>query len=188
MRKVARCTRLSLSQHHQQNKEKMTRWFGTERLNSAKKRLQRILQPSHKNHIRAPQVQYSRPNWWKNDRLIRDCPENFGSDLRIRNSSRWPHTRQNCVRDQKPRYKVKRLLRENDLSLLKAIDICRAAEVSREQVQSLSDKTPANIDAVHKDGQRHLPYTPPRGDSTRERPRNPIKKTCGNCGRFHQPK
>ena len=65
------------------------------------------------------------------------------------------------MRDQKPRFKVERLLRENDLSLLKAIDICRAAEVSREQVKSLSDKTPANIDAVHKDGQRHLPYTPP---------------------------
>ena len=43
-----------------------------------------------------------------------------------------------------------RLFRETDLTLAKAIDICRAAEVSREQLKSLSEKTPANVDAVCK--------------------------------------
>ena len=47
-----------------------------------------------------------------------------------------------------------RLLRETDLTLTKAIDICRAAEVSREQVKALGDKTPANVDASRKDSQR----------------------------------
>ena len=39
---------------------------------------------------------------------------------------------------------------EADLTLKKAIDICRAAEVSREQVKSLTDSKSAEIDALHK--------------------------------------
>ena len=47
-----------------------------------------------------------------------------------------------------------RFLRETDLTLTKAVDICRAAEVSRKQVKALGDKSPVNVDALRKDGQR----------------------------------
>ena len=43
-----------------------------------------------------------------------------------------------------------RLFREADLTLKKAIDICRAAKVSQEQVKSLTDRNSADIDALHK--------------------------------------
>ena len=42
------------------------------------------------------------------------------------------------------------LLREADLTLKKAIDICCAAEVSRDEVKSLMDSKSAEIDALHK--------------------------------------
>ena len=68
-----------------------------------------------------------------------------------------------------------------------AVDICRAAEVSREQVKSLSDKTPANVDAVCKDDQRD--QRTKQRDPQRERPtRRPHNKTCGNCGKSHERK
>ena len=80
-----------------------------------------------------------------------------------------------------------RLLRETDLNLTKAVYICRAAEVSREQVKSLSDKTPANVDAVRKDDQRdqRTKQHDPQGERPTRRPHN---KTCGNCGKSHERK
>ena len=81
-----------------------------------------------------------------------------------------------------------RLLRETDLTLTKAVDICRAAEASREQVKPQSDKTPANVDAVRKDDQRDQRQIKPR-DPQRERPtRRQHNKTCGNCGKSHERK
>ena len=42
-----------------------------------------------------------------------------------------------------------RMLRENDLTLQKAIDICRAAETSRDQLKSLcGDEKENNIDTL----------------------------------------
>lgn len=51
----------------------------------------------------------------------------------------------------------------------------------------MGDKTPTNVDALHKDGQREHHHYKPR-DTKRERPRNQHKKTCGNCDRSHEPK
>ena len=43
-----------------------------------------------------------------------------------------------------------RLLRETDLTLEEAINICRATEASKEQIRSLGDGKPNNIDALKK--------------------------------------
>ena len=47
-----------------------------------------------------------------------------------------------------------RLLREASLTLKSAVDICRAAEVSREQVKSLTDSPHANIDELNQSGKQ----------------------------------
>jgi hypothetical protein len=74
-----------------------------------------------------------------------------------------------------------------NLTLTKEVDICRAAEVSRKQVKALGDKSPVNVDALRKDGQRDSRQQKTR-DTKRESPRYQNKKTCGNCGRSHEPK
>ena len=78
-----------------------------------------------------------------------------------------------------------RLLRETELTLQKAIDICRAADVSRQQVKTISNQKAPNIDVVRQDykranrGQQKLP-----NNHKPERQR----KQCGNCGRSHEAK
>jgi hypothetical protein len=47
------------------------------------------------------------------------------------------------------------LLRESELTLQKTVDICRASEVSCEQVKSLSDQSSANVDALGRDQRKH---------------------------------
>jgi hypothetical protein len=76
-----------------------------------------------------------------------------------------------------------RLLREADLTLKKAVDICRAAEISREQVKSLTDSKPADVhvDALNKS------YGKPRhgnfdSQHNNERKNHNRSSTCGNCG------
>ena len=80
-----------------------------------------------------------------------------------------------------------RLLREADLTLKKAIDICCAAEVSREQVKSLTDRNSADIDALHKTKQdsRHSNLREDFRDQ-QNREYNHTRKY--NCGRQHAAK
>ena len=70
-----------------------------------------------------------------------------------------------------------RLLREKDLNLLKAIDICKAAEASTQQLEKLADEKKveilqANHPTTHRAGTKNNP-------SRRPGP------TCQNCGRNH---
>ena len=78
-----------------------------------------------------------------------------------------------------------RLLRIADLSLEKAIDICRAAEQSKRQLKSFSEKPASNIDHV-----RAKPTFQKRGSAGDRHSHKPQQqqKTCGNCGRLHGPK
>ena len=83
-----------------------------------------------------------------------------------------------------------RLLREADLTLKKAIDICRAAEVSREQVKSLTDRNSADIDALHKtkqDSRRSNLREDFRDQQNREY-NHTRKNNCNNCGQQHAAK
>ena len=70
-----------------------------------------------------------------------------------------------------------RLLRKADLTIKKAIDICRAAEVSREQVKSLTDRNSADIDALQKTKQ----------DSRRSNLREDFR-TCVGCVAQYRPR
>ncbi|GFT88925.1 transposon Ty3-G Gag-Pol polyprotein [Nephila pilipes] len=63
-----------------------------------------------------------------------------------------------------------RLLRENNLSLEKAIEIVSAAEVSREQIRNMKYET-VTVDFVKKKG----------------KPKKSSQYECKKCGRKHKP-
>ncbi|GFS43632.1 transposon Ty3-G Gag-Pol polyprotein [Nephila pilipes] len=67
-----------------------------------------------------------------------------------------------------------RLLRENNLSLEKAIEIVRAAEASREQIRNMKYET-ATINFVKK---KEIP----------NRPKKSSQYECKKCGRKHKPR
>ena len=79
-----------------------------------------------------------------------------------------------------------RLLRECDLTLKKAVDICRAAEVSREQVKSLTENKPANVDALGKSTSTERERNRTARHNTYRPNTNTTKNPCGNCGRQHE--
>ena len=80
-----------------------------------------------------------------------------------------------------------RLLRESELTVQKTLDICRASEVSRKQVKSLNDQSPANVDALGKDQRKHNHRGNFRRHNKPDNGKRP-NKSCGNCGRVHEPK
>ena len=78
-----------------------------------------------------------------------------------------------------------RLLRENDLDLPKAVDICRAAEASRAQLKTMT-KTPLEVNEMHSFRQQgivssraHIPRSEHRSSLAPEGP--PIIVTCSRC-------
>ena len=91
-----------------------------------------------------------------------------------------------------------RLLREPELSLKKAIDICRASEVSQTQLKSLgaNDSQKFEVDVVDKSssksnaGYRHQPKQTftrkPQGFKQPKQHDIGSQSPCGNCGRTHQ--
>ena len=91
-----------------------------------------------------------------------------------------------------------RLLREPELSLKKAIDICRATEVSETQLKSLgtNDSQKFEVDVVDKSssksiaGYRHQPKQTfahkPQGFKQPKQQDIGSQSPCGNCGRTHQ--
>ena len=81
-----------------------------------------------------------------------------------------------------------RLLRESELTLKKAIDICRATEVSLEQAKSLTstqEEMSPEINAVKRD-QQNGPTKYKHRKNNREK-RHPQNETvmCGRCGGKH---
>ncbi len=78
----------------------------------------------------------------------------------------------------------KALLRDSDLTLTKAISICRIHEMTEENNKTLAmPQTPTNVDAVHPISSRRRQYT-------RQRPRieqsdSPTITNCKNCGNNH---
>ncbi len=73
-----------------------------------------------------------------------------------------------------------RLLREKDLNLLKAIEICKAAEASTKQLEKLADEKKVEI------LQANHPTTHRAG--TKNYPSRTTGPTCQNCGRNHPPR
>lgn len=85
------------------------------------------------------------------------------------------------VRDEKVR---ERLLRVNDLSLSKAIDICKAAEQTSQQLKLITSGTDESVGAVRTEPKNDLKNEPPQ--NTR-RPRDPPihRPECRFCGYHH---
>lgn len=102
--------------------------------------------------------------------------------------------------------KVKeRLLRETDLTLVKALTICRAEEESKKQMKNLCDDAPLasgrGIGLVHgvkqkKPGHIHRServknqnstQNTQRGRDTHKYEKKPKAKKCKNCGAYHEP-
>lgn len=88
-----------------------------------------------------------------------------------------------------------RLLRDPDLSLQKAIDICRAAETSETQLKSLAEEKP--IDFVQKRGNFKAKLKQnKKGSTTQQHGVQPIKQpnkesvvfNCRKCGYRHEKK
>ncbi|XP_064646192.1 uncharacterized protein LOC135499377 [Lineus longissimus] len=82
-----------------------------------------------------------------------------------------------------------RLLREKELTLTKAIDICRAAELTKEQMSSLSngqrrdEQTDKTVNAVGRQG-----YNKAASGYHNQSTYKGSGAKCGNCGTFHQPR
>ena len=73
-----------------------------------------------------------------------------------------------------------RMLREADLTLQKALDVCRAAAATRAQIKTIT----SDSEAVHSVSERMVSQpdkAPQQSQSVRGR-------SCGNCGRSHPPK
>ncbi|XP_061170579.1 uncharacterized protein K02A2.6-like [Saccostrea echinata] len=85
-----------------------------------------------------------------------------------------------------------RLLREADLSLKKCIDICRASEISEQQLKTLH-KEPVTADAhtVSKEHKLRHNYDKQHHNSEHRKPKARVKSAphtknaCGRCGREH---
>ena len=86
-----------------------------------------------------------------------------------------------------------RLLRESDIPLRKAVDLCRACEASETQLKSLQEKFEDQVHLVKKTGQESGTDFG-RGARPKTRPNignsdmGNKKFKCGNCGREHAPR
>ena len=86
-----------------------------------------------------------------------------------------------------------RLLRETDLSLQKATDICRASEASKSQVKTMSAASSAesNVDAVKKKVGFKKKFRQSKQASDTWKTKESKKKSkqqCSKCGTNHEPK
>ncbi|KAJ8049448.1 hypothetical protein HOLleu_02204 [Holothuria leucospilota] len=82
-----------------------------------------------------------------------------------------------------------RLLREEDLTLSKAVQMCRAAETTRSQVKELQSDDVVSVHAVHAaQQQKHGRTKQIKGQSeVTSQQQNKPKYNCGRCGRKHGP-
>ena len=77
-----------------------------------------------------------------------------------------------------------RLLREPELTLEKAMTICRADEESRKGLTLMNTGTPdtsVKVQAVRKDFKKRGPTRDPKTEEGQRRP-------CTKCGKFHEPR
>ncbi|XP_044171849.1 uncharacterized protein LOC122956251 [Acropora millepora] len=77
-----------------------------------------------------------------------------------------------------------RLLRESDLTLEKALDICRASEHSKQQMKTISGTHNPNIDALKRRTGRNFANVTESPQVQANNRRTP----CGNCGTYHKPR
>ena len=85
------------------------------------------------------------------------------------------------IRDDKMR---ERLLRYNDLTLQKAVDLIKAAEQTEQQVKLMG--TNVSVNALNQvRSKRNRPPTPSRARKPKENQPQPSRANCGRCGTTH---
>lgn len=79
----------------------------------------------------------------------------------------------------------KRLLRENYLSLHRAIEVCRATELAKTQIEAMQNAAVAQdsqVNAIEKATEQRKPGA--RGKSSKK----PITRNCHRSGKSHEPR
>ena len=98
-------------------------------------------------------VVFERHRFWSRDQLEHETIGQWTTELRTKAANCEFQESDNMIRDQiefgiKYRPVQEKLLREYDLTLEKALDICRASETSKEQYRAMSSQHQQDI-AVH---------------------------------------
>ncbi|XP_057191716.1 uncharacterized protein K02A2.6-like isoform X1 [Triplophysa rosa] len=76
-----------------------------------------------------------------------------------------------------------RLLREPDLDLKKAIDICRASEITKKQIKALHEETEATVNKISK-----MKFTKISPEKSATSSTVSKKEKCTRCGYSHEPR
>ena len=79
-----------------------------------------------------------------------------------------------------------KLLQENDLSLQKAIDMCRASEFSKRQTISITEES-KSVDYVDKKATQSGKFPPKdrKDKNDQSKTKNGLQKACKRCGTLH---
>ena len=118
--------------------------------------------------------------------------DNYLTDLRNKaQPCEFEHLSDGLIRDRivcgiKDEVCRARLLRESDLTLKKAIDICRAQEMSTKQLKSLKGSEEQAVAAIRKStSSKKFSSSKNTKRTENQRPESTSGKSCRNCGRKH---
>nr|XP_022295054.1 uncharacterized protein K02A2.6-like [Crassostrea virginica] len=118
--------------------------------------------------------------------------DNYLTDLRNKaQPCEFEHLSDGLIRDRivcgiKDEVCRARLLRESDLTLKKAIDICRAQEMSTKQLKSLKGSEEQAVAAIRKStSSKKFSSSKNTKRTENQRPESSSGKSCRNCGRKH---
>ena len=141
---------------------------------------------------------YERHRFWSRDQADGETIDQWVTELKTRAAScEFGDQRDLLIRDKivfgiRDERIKERLLRESGLTLTKALDLCRAAEATKEQVQAMNKEAPQiPIRAIR--GAQH----PRRGKADakptarileNDKPFKAKQSPCRYCGGFHQPR
>ena len=133
----------------------------------------------HKN------VVYERYNFWKTNQNFGETIDSFVTTLRIRaKSCEFEHQCDSMIRDRivlgcnDPRLQ-ERLLREPELTLSKAINLCRAAETTKEQIKTIKTGSHESENVSEFKTFKSSKRSENKGEKT---------FLCRKCGKNHAPK
>ena len=141
-------------------------------------------------------IVYERYQFWRQTQSPGENIDSFVTSLRLKAKSCDFGTQEDSmIRDRVvlgcPDQRLQeRLLREPDLTLLKAVTICRAAEATKEQLRAIAGNPSVHHVESGRGAHSSSRGSRPRGrgkrpEVDRSRPEAP---SCGNCGRSHPPK
>ncbi len=139
-------------------------------------------------------VVFSRYKFWEYNRTEAQPFEEYLNQLRILAKECEFLEKDNMIRDKivfstKTKALKERLLREKDLTLLKAIDLCKSAEITEKEMRSMRSmgSNEADIQAINRSQNPvQNPRRNPRFDKHNQN--GSSQQDCGRCGRSHSPK